>query len=144
MGIQELRSLFVSSGQLMDDSLRQWQVLYGTGDGGLWYVLRGLYGRLPPETLEGAPLLGDIADVMRKVLDFRMRAVGVRRSTTPTTTANALEIAERVHATMADELGITPDYLIGCINFTEVPELTCTGWSRLAKAAHFITAPTIG
>jgi hypothetical protein len=144
VGIQELRSLFISSGQLMDDSLRQWQVLYGTGDGGTWYVLRGLYGRLPPETLEGAPLLGDVADVMRKVLDFRMRASGVRRSTTPTTTENALEIAERVHATMADELGMTPDYLTGCINFTEVPELTCIGWSRLSKAAHFITVPTTG
>jgi hypothetical protein len=126
----------------MDDSLRQWQVLYGTGDGGTWYVLRGLYGRLPPETLEGVPLLGDIADVMRKVLDFRMRAT--KRSTIPTTALNTLETAVRVHATMADELGITPDYLTGCINFTEIPDLTCTGWSRLAKAAHFITAPTTG
>jgi hypothetical protein len=120
----------------------QWQVLYGTGDGGMWYVLRGLYGHLPPEVLDGTPLLGDVADVMRKVLNFRMRATKRRFVEVGTPATNTLEIAERVHATMADELGITPDYLTGCINLTEVPELTSTGWSRLAKAAHFITAPT--
>jgi hypothetical protein len=109
----------------------QWQVLYGAGDGSAWLVLRGQYGRLPPEKLDELPLLGDIADVMRDVLDFRMRASRASRA------EPSLEVAQRVHGQLADELGITPKYLTDCINCAVIPELSSRGWSRLAKAVHF-------
>jgi hypothetical protein len=108
----------------------QWQVLYGAADGSAWFVLRGQYGRLPPEKLTDLPLLGDIADVMRDVLDFRMRAA-------KRTKESSLEMAQRVHRALADELGTTAIYLTDCINCTVIPELTSRGWSRLAKASHF-------
>jgi hypothetical protein len=108
----------------------QWQVLYGAADGSAWFVLRGQYGRLPPEKVTDLPLLGDIADVMRDVLDFRMTSAKLRNEPT-------LQMAQRVHATMAGELGITPDYLTDCINCAVIPELSSRGWGRLAKALHF-------
>jgi hypothetical protein len=113
----------------------QWQVLYGSGDGSAWFILRGVYGRLPPQELDGLPLLGETTEVLRSVLGFRMRAA--KRSNEPT-----LEMATRVHATMASELGMEPQQLTDYTNDAATPNLSSNAWGKLAKAAHFTATKT--
>jgi hypothetical protein len=94
-------------------------------------VLSGGCGHIPPDSLDGLPALGEVDQVMRDVLAFRMRAM--RRSTdTPT-----LDQADRVRDTMAREIGISVDALTRCINSEAIPDMAATSWGKLVKAYYF-------
>lgn len=111
--------------------LDQWHVLYGSGDGDKWLTVRGSFGHVPPDTLDGLPMLGEVDQVMRDVLDFRMRAL--RRSTTTPT----LEQADHVRDTLAREIGISIEDLTRCINAEAIPDMPAASWGKLVKAYYF-------
>jgi hypothetical protein len=113
----------------------QWQVLYGD-TAGVWLVLRGSYGRVPPGDIAGLALLGETGDIIRDVLAYRMRAIGV---TSQRRYASG-DVSQYVRRTFAAELGVGESKLDEYTYEQTVPSLSSTGWSKLAKAYCFISA----
>jgi hypothetical protein len=107
----------------------QWQVLYGD-TAGMWLVLRGSYGRVPPGEIAGLSLLGDTGDLIRDVLAVRMRLTRTEYS----------DLAGYVRRTFAAELGVGESKLAEYTDDRTTPSLSSTGWSKLAKAYCFISA----
>lgn len=113
--------------------LDQWQVLYGSPDGERWLLLAGGAGYVPPDALDGLTALGEVDQVMRDVLNFRMRAM--RR----TTATPSLEHADRVRDTLARDIGISTNMLMYCVNGEGVPDMAAGSWTKLVKAYHEIS-----
>lgn len=110
----------------------QWQVLYGNQDGSAWYLLRGQYGRIPPDHINDLPLLGEPTELIRSLLTFRIQAA---QNKTPETT-------QQIKNTLATELGITPQRLNNYLNDNTTPNLQNNGWTKLVKAYTFTTTET--
>jgi hypothetical protein len=118
-----------------NQTLDQWQVLYGNGDGSKWLVVRSAYGTIPPDELMGLPLLGETTMIIRSLMTFRVQAA---TRSCDSRNAGALDIAEYAKNELARSLGIEPGRLISYANDETTPDLSVRGWQALTKAYYFM------